>query len=131
MPDNHNTNIAELDRILRAVLSDGVSAKEVNQMVSVAEAATKNQSDTAPLVSGVQTFDVLPDGAITLPDLVRDYGANRSTLQTWIRAGKLKVLGKVKAPAPGGGYRVVSLEQVLSLIEAPPDKGGRPPKDRQ
>ena len=127
MPYNHNTNLIAIQQAIVSAKADGVSADDITEMVAVIYEA----HDDAPGTASVETEPVLeavPEGCITLPQLIRDYGVRSSTLHTWIKAGKLRVVGKVKAPAPGGGYKVVPLNDAIQLIEGPTDKGGRPRK---
>ncbi len=71
-------------------------------------------------------YNELPPGSIDLPSAAIKYGLKRGTLTMWVRRGKLPRLGKLKAPARGGGYTIASQAAIEACINAPPNKGGRP-----
>ena len=55
------------------------------------------------------------------------YGVRPSTLWSWVRKGYLKVAGRLRGNAPGGGLTVFKKQDILRLIENPPPRG-RPSK---
>ena len=105
----------------------GMAEADVRAMVTdiynpAAEAAPANGGGKLPV------YDDLPKGGICIPDVVKKKGVSRRTVHNWVNSGKLECLGRLKAPAPGGGYTIVSEAQVQRLIDAPRNKGGRPKK---
>jgi hypothetical protein len=52
-----------------------------------------------------------------------EYGLARTTLDSWIRAGVLKVRGRQKAPARGGGKILVAELDVVRLAQEAPGRG--------
>ena len=98
----------------------------ISMVADVYNAPQVNNAEPAPAAEVI--YDDLPEGLIDVPTAVREYGISRSTLSTWRRQGKLHRRGRLRASAPGGGYNVFSREDVLRLISAPVNKGGRPKK---
>ena len=94
-------------------------------------------TDNIPTPSGsnpgdiaVPIYDVLPDGLIDLPSAAAKHGLSRHTLKSWVKRGNIARRGRLKAKAPGGGYLVVAESELLDWINAPKDKGGRPPNPK-
>jgi len=52
-----------------------------------------------------------------------EFGVTRSKINNWIRAGVLKVRGRQKSPAPGGGRILVAEADVLRLVREAPGRG--------
>ena len=77
----------------------------------------------------VPMYDELPKGLIDLPTAGKKYGLNTGTVRGWVNKGELEVAGRLRAPAPGGGYLVVSEDELLTHIAEPRNKG-RPKKIR-
>ena len=98
----------------------------ISMVTDVYNAPQVNNAEPAPAAEVI--YDELPEGLIDVATAVREYGISRSTLSTWRRQGKLQRRGRLRASAPGGGYNVFSREDVLRLINAPVNKGGRPKK---
>ena len=73
-------------------------------------------------------YTELPPGLIDLPSASKKLGIPVRTIRSWIKRGRLTVRGRLKSPSPGGGYLVVSNDELLTFASAPRDKGGRPPK---
>lgn len=71
---------------------NGITPDEIYRMVSVAQTNTIEYRDTGPAQAQDGTFGELPEGAITLSDLVRYYGANRS--RRGLRPGNSECLGR-------------------------------------
>ena len=69
-----------------------------------------------------------PKGHIDLPGASQKYGVKLTTLRYWLRQGHIKRVGRLKAPAPGGGYVVVKESDIVKHVSAPKKKGGRPRK---
>ena len=103
------------------LLTQGVHERELLALVaSVAnqQRSTRECVDTAPRV-----YDALPSGLIDVPSAARRYRRSRRTIQSWIRAGRIEEVGRLRAPARGGGYMVVRKAQVEDLIANPPARG--------
>jgi hypothetical protein len=73
-------------------------------------------------------FGELPNGLIDLPAAAKKYNCKRSTLNRWTINGSLRVVGRLKAAARGGGYIVVAEDQLVALLEQPRRQRGRPRK---
>lgn len=67
--------------------------------------------------------DEVPDGLIDLPSASRKYGIAPMTLYMWVCRKKLPRLGRVRAPAAGGGY-ILTLESEIPICRDNPRKSG-------
>ena len=118
-----------IDRALDA----GLEVDEIARVVAERAALSDELRDDAPTDTPLQ-FDehaihergALPEGLIDLPTASRKHGVNGSTLRHWVISGKIPSRGRLKAPARGGGYVVVSEEELVNYINAPRNRGGRP-----
>ena len=77
---------------------------------------------------GLPIFDELPDGLIDVPTASKKYFRSKSTLYQWIQRGYVTVVGRLKAPARGGGYLVIPESEIAAHVAKPVNKGGRPRK---
>ena len=73
-------------------------------------------------------YDELPEGLISVPLAIRKYRLRPRTVQDWVKLGRIDLRGRLKAPAPRGGYLVVSEAELVAYMKAPRNKGGRPLK---
>ena len=124
-----------LDTLTRAIedaLESGVTKTEIHSMVSTANppAPTNglNPHNVQKDDQELPIYDVLPPGLIDLPTARKKYGCTRSRFANWVANGRLKVLGRLRAPARGGGYLVVSEEDLAHRLATVSTKGGRPRK---
>lgn len=69
-----------------------------------------------------------PDNWVTLKEASAETGLGISRLKGWVHRGILEPRDRKKAPARGGGYLLVDIEDVRALKEDPP-KPGRPYKE--
>ena len=122
---------ASLDRASRAIadaLAEGVAEHELVDMVTTVAAEQHEIPGLLPDLNADSIYTVLPDGKIDLPTASKKYGLNLSTLRTWVHTGRLNVVGRLKAPATGGGYVIVDELDLLAYMSAPRNRGGRPRK---
>ena len=122
-----------LDRASRAIaeaLAVGVDESDLQDMVTsvLAEQATSQLSLPEVREDGNPVFTELPDGTIDLRTASKKYGLNLGTLRTWVHTDRLKVVGRLRAPAPGGGYLIIDESDLRGYMAAPRNKGGRPRK---
>ena len=68
----------------------------------------------------------LPPGLIDVPAAAKKYDINHGTLRWWVRTGRLKIQGRLRAPCTGGGYSVVDEEELVTYLSAPRRRG--PPR---
>ena len=73
-------------------------------------------------------FTELPEGLIDLPSASTRYGCGIARLRNWVRQGQLPLKGRLRRPAPGGGYLVVSESDLVRRLATVNAKGGRPRK---
>lgn len=123
-----------LDRWMRATreaLRPGTSEEDLHTMLQTA-ADNLLRGDVhhgdAPPHTPDTVYDELPPGLIDLRSAVAKYSINRNTLQTWIQNGRLQTFGRLKAPAAGGGYRLLSEAELVDYLVEPRSTGGRPRK---
>ena len=79
-------------------------------------------------VDGLPIYNSIPDDLITVTDACKKYKRSVTTLRRWWRNGYIQLMGRVRGPAPGGGYLLVSVDEIEAHISNPPYKRGRPPK---
>ena len=73
-----------------------------------------------------KVFTELPEGLIDLPSAAKKYGINQRTMYNWVHRGRVKARGRLRAPTTGGGYLAVCEDELVTFMERPRDKGGRP-----
>ena len=72
-------------------------------------------------------YTELPEGLIDLPSAGRKYRVPRRTIHSWVEKGHVRLRGRLKGPAQGGGYLLVREDELTAYLTAPRKKGGRPP----
>ena len=138
LSERNGTSRESLDRATRAIadaLAEGVDERELLDMVTTVAA---EQAVEQPEIPGlfpepsdeepIYTETVVPAGLIDLPTAAKKYDYRVATLQKWVDRGHLKVYGRLRAPAPGGGYLLLREVELVERINSPPNKGGRPRK---
>ena len=90
----------------------------------------------APLTDGLlpheyPIFTDLPAGLIDLPTAVKKHRLKVRTVHDWVKYGHVRLHGRLKAPAAGGGYLVVDEAELVAYVTAPRNKGGRPRKSKR
>ena len=98
-----------------------------NIVVAEADLEQPTKNGHQDLDGDLPVFNELPAGLIDVPSAVKKYGCQNSTLRKWIARGLLSSHGRLRAPARGGGYLVVSEDQLMERL-ASPSKRGRPRK---
>ena len=99
-----------------------------NIVVAEADLKEPTKNGRQDLDGDLPIFNELPAGLIDVPTAVKQFGCQNSTLRRWIAKGLLPARGRLRAPAPGGGYLVVSEEELVKHLSEPRKKGGRPRK---
>ena len=128
-------DLAEAARkAIAEAVAGGVPRDELHKMVVlVPNPALDNE--LMPPLQGLEPesppiFDTLPPGFIDLPSAGREYGVNRQTLHSWLKAGHITQVGRLRGRSPGRGFVVVSEQELLAYMNAPRNKGGRPKKQK-
>ena len=123
---------AHASKAIADALAEGVGERELLDMVTTVAA---EQLVEQPEISGlfpdaepIYIEDDVPEGLIDLPSAAERYSCRIPTLRQWILRGHLKVYGRLRAPAPGHGYLLVSEAELRDHMKAPRNKGGRPRK---
>ena len=73
-------------------------------------------------------YDVLPAGLIDLPSASAKHDVNSETIRRWIEKGHVRLVGRLRGPARGGGFLVVDECELVAYKNSPKKKGGRPRK---
>ena len=73
-------------------------------------------------------YDDVPAGLIDLPSARRKYNVAERTIHSWVEKGHVRLRGRLKGPAKGGGYLLVLEDELTAYLTAPRNKGGRPPQ---
>ena len=131
-----NRRLRELQEVVGRLAPD-VPEKELHEFVTTTYADAKlasqngshdpvNAGERQQDSDGLAIYDELPDGLIDVQTASKKYGRPVPTLHSWIRAGHLRLAGRLKAPARGGGFSLVFVSEVESLLATPPRRG-RPP----
>ena len=71
-------------------------------------------------------YDAVPPGLIDIPSATRKYNVHRRTIHSWVEKGHVRLRGRLKGPAKGGGYLLVREDELTAYLTAPRKKGGRP-----
>ena len=116
--------------VTQEALRAGAAEGHLRSMLKKEAAAQQHQYQMCPPETSAPNtvYTELPPGLIDLPAAVKKYNLKPRTVQDWVRQGHVRLLGRLRAPSRGGGYLVVSEEELRSYIMAPRNKGGRPPK---
>ena len=111
-------------------LALGVSREQLMNILTddISGAVEERPRPALPSEGEYPVYAELPDGLIDLPSAARRYGVNRVTLWRWADRGSIKIYGRLKGSAAGGGYLLLNEEELRSYISAPRNKGGRPKK---
>ena len=136
LSERNGTARESLDRVSRAIadaLAEGVDERELLDMVTtVAADHVAEQREIPGLFSDLNDHEIIyaevPEGLIDLPSAAEKYACRIPTLRQWVLRGHLKVYGRLRAPAPGHGYLLVSERELSDHMKAPRKKGGRPRK---
>ena len=122
---------ADLTVIVRLALDSGIPGEDILNMVQTE--VNGHETFHEPRFVGFDSYDQgnvfteLPNGLIDIPTAAKKHGINPSTLRTWIQKGYITVVGRLKAPARGGGYSVVEERKLLEYARNPVRRG-RPVK---
>ena len=123
---------ADLTVIVRRALDSGMSGKEILNMVQTEVKGYETFRE--PRFVGFESygedtvFTELPDGLIDVPSASKKYNIKGPTLSSWVRKGHVRLRGRLKGPATGGGFLVVAENELFAYMKSPRDKGGRPSK---
>lgn len=135
MVESTPTTANDLRSAIEVALAAGVVTRdEILDMVSTdSPDAGSNGGAPAEPMSGTDDLPIyteLPEGLIDLPTAARKYGCHLQRFYMWVHRGHLQCRGRLRAPSRGGGYIVVSEEELKTRIGSVSEKGGRPRKSR-
>ena len=128
-----------LARVMSDAFTHGLTTDDIGAIAKMVAAQQPLDLDysaqhAAELANGADDLPIyteLPEGLIDLPSAMRKYGCRRGRLDSWVQRGRLKVYGRLKGAARGGGYVVVSEAELTNRLATVPSKGGRPRKTAQ
>lgn len=126
--EGNGTSSDTLDHLSVAIndaLTSGVTTEEILTMVQTAaqEATQTCLPGVSPEDRHCPIYTELPPGLIDLPKAAKKYGLNVRTVHHWVSKGHLVLAGRLKAPATGGGYLVVSESELESYMQNPRPRG--------
>ena len=117
----------QIKLVIRRALDSGMPGEDILYMVQTE--VNGNKTFHEPRLAGFESYDEdtvfteLPDGLIDIPTAAKKHGINPSTLRTWIQKGYITVVGRLRAPARGGGYSVVDEQKLLEYAQNPVRRG--------
>lgn len=123
--------LARVSDAIAEALRSGATTDDIFNVIALKTAEHETPFTEFCLVDCAEVdvvYTELPVGLITVPDAAKKYEISRRTIQTWLRKNQLQQLGRLKAPARGGGYILVCETQLVEFMHSPRNKGGRPPK---
>ena len=116
--------------VTQRALQAGVSEKVLHSMLTTETIAAQDhhcETCSPDNYDPDTVYAELPEGLITLPEAARKYNVNRRTIQTWLRQNHITSKGRLRGSARGGGFVLVSEDELVRYI-ATPKRIGRPPK---
>ena len=122
---------ARLEGLSEAVLQAlTAGASPTDLMATISATITDYQAKQLPMFDmlpcdGETVFDELPEGMIDLPSAAIEFGISRYTLRGWVEGKHIPVRGRLRGSARGGGFLILSKDDILKLKDSPP-KRGRP-----
>ena len=72
-------------------------------------------------------YTQLPEGLIEIRTAAQKYGRTAHTLRDWVERGLIQSRGRLRGRAPGGGFILISEQELIAFLENPPQRG-RPRK---
>ena len=126
-----------LARVMSDAFTHGLTTEdigEIAQMVAAQQPLALDYSAQRPaeLANGADDLPIytdLPEGLIDLSAAAEQYGCSVHRIRGWVRRGHVPIRGRLKAPAPGGGYFVVAKSDLEHRLATVVSKGGRPRKN--
>lgn len=103
-----------------------IEAQGVHKLVTTISADERRTREEVAAVEDLPIYKKLPDGLIDLPSAAQKYCKPRATLNTWARREYVRVVGRLYAPAPGGGYLVFRESELQAYMASEKNRGGRP-----
>ena len=132
----------QLRHDIQAALEAGVPREDLLDLVNiaflhVAGGTTNSQVDgnghkvleLATDGKELPIFAELPEGLIGLTAAADELGCNIHRIRTWVHNGRVHAKGRLRAPARGGGYLLVSLEELRTELTKAQNGRGRPRKN--
>lgn len=134
-----STPAEDLNSAVDRLLAEGAGEGQITEMV-VERMRARRITDTKEIVAFLDRIETppedegdtiyepgeLPEGLIDLPSAAKKYGIPGSTLRSWIQLGRLSRLGRLRAPAAGGGYVVVRQADIEHCRDNPRKRGPKP-----
>ena len=139
MLDTRKDATDALARAMGDAFTHGLTTDDIGEIAQMVAAqrplapdySAQHVAETPIGADDLPIYTELPEGLIDLPSAMRKYGCRRGRLDSWVQRGRLKVYGRLKGAARGGGYVVVSEAELTNRLATVPRKGGRPRKTAQ
>ena len=106
-------------RAIRSLVASGVPEKEIHQLVTSIGMQERGRG-VASRGDDLPIYDELPPGLIDLPSAADLHDRSLGTLHTWIRRGRLPVVGRLRASARGGGRLLIRAVDIARVNEQTP-----------
>ena len=133
MVESTPTTANDLRSAIEVALAAGVVTRdEILEMVPTIDPQSANGHNSAvPETSAddLPIYTELPEGLIDLPSAMTIYDGGRPRLRNWVKRGYLEIHGRLRAPAPGGGYIIVSKSELMEKLATGERSAGRPRKN--
>jgi len=105
-----------------------VNAERQNQDPPDSEVAEGQRAHAVSSEPSEIIYDELPEGLLDVRTAAQKYGVLAANISMWMNRGRIPCLGRLRAPAVGGGFKVTSEAAIESYMDSPKNKGGRPKK---
>ena len=115
-----STQTIQAAEAIRSLYAAGLGEREIHELVNAVATEAKTTQPHSANGDGLKVYEVLPEGLIDAPSAARKYKRATGTLRNWVGNGRLEVVGRYLAPAPGGGYLVFREADVAELDEQTP-----------
>ena len=126
-----------LARVMSDAFTHGLTTDDIGAIAKMVAAQQPLDLDysaqhAAELANGADDLPIyteLPEGLIDLPSAMMIYDGGRPRLRNWVKRGYLEIHGRLRAPAPGGGYIIVSKSELMEKLATGEKTAGRPRKN--
>ena len=65
----------------------------------------------------VPIYQNVPPGYISLPSAAAHYGISRHTLRSWVHRGMIRMIGRVRGAARGGGFILLNRARLEEFLD--------------
>ena len=115
---------------------DGLSLDDMASMITAVSEPHPANGSAPPAEPDDVMYEPgeLPEGLIDLPSAAKkyweEYRVSADAMRQWVRNDRVSKMGRMKAPAPGGGYFVVRESELVEFMKNHGTKVVGPGKSR-